>query len=149
MIFREQAKSSPFGEPEFLCFYCACSKREKAYCRKLEELLSERDSHNGYAPNGTANKGGKSNFPTENDYPKDVEKRVSEFDIFVNNLFAKRRKAKPRNFKTLNAKRNPDDSYAKQNPRKNPFKPKQKSAEDYPEDVSQSFHNVQPFIKYI
>jgi hypothetical protein len=124
----------------FLISYSFCSKREKAHCRKLEKLFSERDSHNGNAPENSAAESGERNFPAENDYPKDVEKSVSETDGFVLNFLFERKGAKPRNFKTLNSRGNSDYAYAKEKTRSGPFQPEKKSAENEPKKVSQSFH---------
>lgn len=129
-----------------LCSYRFCSEREKAYCRKLKELFSEWNSDNGDAPEKTGNKRGQRNFPTEDHYPENVEKSVPEADGFMDNFFFKRQRAEPRNFKTLNSRRNSHNRYAKENSRQNPFQPKKKSAEKEPEDISQSFHLIQsPF----
>ena len=131
-----------------LCSYRFCSERKKAYCRKFKELFSEGDSDNGDAPEKTGNKRGQRNFPTEDHYPENVEKSVPEADGFMDNFFFKRQRAEPRNFKTLNSRRNSHNRYAKENSRQNPFKPKKKSAEKEPEDISQSFHLIQsPFYK--
>lgn len=124
-----------------------CSKRKKAYCRKLEKLFSERNSHNGYAPDNSAAESGERNFPTENNYPKNVEKGVSETDGFALDFFFERKSANPRNFKTLNSRGNSDYAYAKEKTRSGPFQPENKPAENEPKKVSQSFQKYITFKK--
>lgn len=125
---------------KFLTPYRFCPEGKKTYCRKFEKLLSEGDSDYGYAPDNSADKGGKRNFPAENNYPEDIEKRVTEAEIFVPDFLFKRKGAKPGNFKTLDSRGNPDYAYAKEETRNAPFQPEKKSAENEPKKVSQSFH---------
>ena len=66
--------------------------------------------------------------------------------FFQHDLFFKRKSADTRNFETLDPGRNPDDSYAKQKPRKEPFGPEEKAPENEPEDVSKSFHISSTFL---
>ena len=131
----------------FLISYSFCSKREKAHCRKLEKLFSERDSDNGQAPENPAAKSGKGNFPAENNYPENVEKSVSKTDRFALNFLFEGKGAKPRNFKTLNSRGNSDYAYAKEKTRSGPFQPEKKSAENEPKKVSQSFQKYITFLK--
>ena len=119
-----------------------CAKGEKTYCRKFKELFAERNSDNGYAPENTAAKSGKGNLPTKNNDPKDVEKGASKAEVFPNNFFFERKSAKSGNFKTLNSRGNSDYAYAKEKTRKSPFQPKDKSAENEPKKVSQSFQKI-------
>jgi hypothetical protein len=123
-----------------------CSKGEKAHCRKFEKLFSERDTDNGQAPKNSAAKSGKGNFPTENDYPENVEKGASKAGFSPIDLFFKRKSADTRDFETLDPGRNTDDSYAKQKPGKEPFSPEEKAPENEPEDVSKSFHISSTFF---
>ena len=132
---------------KFLISYSFCSKRKKAHCRKFEKLFSERNSNNCYAPENSAAKSGKGNFPAENNYPKNVKKCVPESDGFMLDFFFERKGTKPRNFKTLNSRGNSDYAYAKENTRKSPFQPKDKSAENEPKKVSQSFQKYITFLK--
>ena len=116
--------------------YCLCSKGEKAYCRKFEKLFSKRNSNDGDAPENSGKKRGKRNFPTENDYPENIEKCVSKTYRFMDNFLFERKGAKPCNFKTLDSGRKPDYRYAKENSREDPFEPKGKSAENEPKNVT-------------
>ena len=124
-----------------------CAKGKKTYCRKFKELFAERNSDDGYAPENSAAKSGKSNFPTENNNPKDVEKGASKTEVFADDFLFKRKGAKSGNFKTLNSRGNSDYAYAKENTRKSPFQPKDKSAENEPKKVSQSFQKYITFLK--
>ena len=119
-----------------------CSKREKAHGRKFEKLFSERDTDYCDTPEYSAEKSGEGNFPTENRDPKDVEKCVSEFYWFMGNFFFERKSAKSGNFKTLNSGGNSDYRYAKKDSGKKPFKPKNKSPEDEPKNISDSFQSI-------
>ena len=119
-----------------------CSERGKAYCRKFEELFSERDPDYGDTPKDSAEKSGEGDFPTEKYYPEDVEKRISEFNRFADYFFFERKGANSRNFKALDSRGKSDYSYAKKNSGKSPFKPKRKSAEYEPKDVTESFQLI-------
>lgn len=135
---------------KILISYCFCSKGKKAHCRKLEELFSERNSDDRYAPEDSAAERGQSDFPAEKDYPENVEKCVSEFNGFMPDFLFKRKSAEARNFKALDPGGNSDYCNTKEKPCKSPFEPKKKSAENEPEKVSQSFHyNLSPFLKNI
>lgn len=124
-----------------------CSKRHKAQRCVFEELFAERNANNGDAPKDSAAKSGESDFPTEQHYPKDVEEGVPEADASVTYILFKRGKDESGNFETLNSRRNTNYGDAKKDPRKSPFEPKQKSAENHPKDISYSFHFINLSIK--
>lgn len=125
-----------------LSSYGFCSEREKAHGRKFEELFSERDSNYGDAPEDSAKKRGEGNFPTENRNPKDIEQGVAEFYRFMGDFFFERKGAKSGNFKALNSRGDSDYGYAKENSGKEPFKPKDESAEYKPKNISDSFQFI-------
>ena len=127
---------------KILISYCFCPKGKKAHCRKLEELFSERDPDYCDAPENSAKKRGEGNFPTEKRDPENVEKSVAEFHRFVDNFFFERKGAKSRNFETLNPGGDSDYGYAKKDSGKNPFKPENKSAENEPKNISDSFQFI-------
>jgi len=121
----------------FLCFYRACAKGKKTYCRKLKELFSERDTDYRYAPDAAAYKSGKGYLPAENNYPDNIEKRIAEFYALMGNFFSKRSNTYSGDFKTLDTEGNPDYGQTKKDARADPFQPEKKSAEDKPKDISQ------------
>ena len=122
-----------------------CAEGHKAQRRELEELFSEGDSDYGDAPDTAADKCSQRDFPTKNYYPEDIEKGAAEAGLFIGDFFLKRESAEPGNFKALDSGGNSDYAYAEEQSRKGPFQPEDKSAEDEPEDISQSFHLIKPF----
>ncbi len=121
------------------------SEWHKAERRKLEKLLSEGYADYGDAPDTAADKCSQRDFPTKNYYPEDIEKGAAEAGLFIGDFFLKRESAEPGNFKALDSRRNSDYAYAEEDSRECPFQPEDKSAEDEPEDISQSFHLIKPF----
>ena len=127
-----------------------CTEGHKAEGCNFEELLSERDSDDGDAPDTAANQSSERNFPSEKDYPEDIEKGASESRVFIRYFFFERERTESRDFETLDSCGNSDYAYAKEQTGKSPFQPEDKSAENEPEDISQSFHSIKPFyIKII
>ena len=113
-----------------------CSEGEKAHGGKFEKLFAEGDSYDGDAPEDSGNKGSEGDFPAENDYPEDIEKSVAEGRRLMHDFLFERKCAEPRYFKTLDSRRKTDYGYAKEDSRKNPFEPEDKSAENEPENIS-------------
>ena len=130
-----------------LCVYDFWAKRHKTYRRKFEKLFSERNSHNGYTPDASADKSGKGDFPTENDYPENIEKGASESEFFIAYFFFERERTYPGDFEALDSGRKSDNGYTEQKPRQSPFEPEQCSAEKEPQNIPQCFHYIdQPFF---